>query len=77
MTLNGAMALLRYFTEFTYNVVLKQLFGLHPFQTLLVIVYDQLTTLITICAIIQRVFGRNNRRHQPRVQSVVAYALVA
>jgi len=24
MTLNGAMALLRYFTEFTYNVVLKQ-----------------------------------------------------
>ena len=27
MTLNGAMALLRYFTEFTYNVVLKQLLG--------------------------------------------------
>jgi len=24
MTLNGAMALLHYFTEFTYNVVLKQ-----------------------------------------------------
>ena len=34
------MALLRYFTEFTYNVVLKQLLGLHPFQNLLLIVYD-------------------------------------
>ena len=40
MTLNGALALLRYFTEFTYNVVLKQLLGLHPFQNLLLIVYD-------------------------------------
>jgi len=28
------MALLRYFTEFTYNVVLKQLLGLPPFQNL-------------------------------------------
>ena len=37
------MALLRYFTEFTYNVVLKQLLlGLHPFQTLLLIVYDHI-----------------------------------
>jgi len=42
MTLNGAMALLRYFTEFTYNVVLKQLLGLHPFQNLLLIVYDHI-----------------------------------
>jgi len=33
-----------------------------------------MTTLITICAIIQRVFGQNNRRQQPRVQTVVAYA---
>jgi len=41
MTLNGAMALLRYFTDFTYNVVLKQL-GLHPFQNLLLIVYDHI-----------------------------------
>jgi len=32
MTLNGAMAILQYFTEFTYNVVLKQLLGLQPFQ---------------------------------------------
>ena len=40
MTLNGAMALLRYFTEFTYNVVL--LLGLHPFQNLLLIVYDHI-----------------------------------
>ena len=36
------MALLRYSTEFTYNVVLKQLFGLHPFQNLLLIVYDHI-----------------------------------
>ena len=36
-----------------------------------------MTTLITICAIIQRVFGQNNRRQQPRVQSVVAYAHVS
>ena len=35
-----------------------------------------MTTLITICAIIQRAFGQNNRRQQPRVQTVVAYAHV-
>ena len=40
--LNGTMALLRYFTEFTYSVVLKQLLGLHLFQNLLLIVYDQI-----------------------------------
>jgi len=54
--LNGAMALLRYFTEFTYNVVLKQLLGMHPFQNLLLIVYDHINM---ICAIIQRLFGQN------------------
>jgi len=43
MTLNGAMALLRYFTQFTYNVVLKQLLGLSPFQNLLLIVYDHIS----------------------------------
>jgi len=38
MTLNGVMALiLRYFTEFVYDVVAKQL---PPFQNLLLIVYD-------------------------------------
>ena len=42
MTLNGAMTLLRYVTEFTYNVVLKQLLGQHPFQNLLLIVYDHI-----------------------------------
>jgi len=36
------MALLSYFTEFTYNVVLKQLLGLRPFQNLLLIVYDHI-----------------------------------
>jgi len=42
MTLNGAMALLRYFTEFTYNVILKQLLDLPAFQNLLSIVYDHI-----------------------------------
>jgi len=75
MTLNGAMALLRYFTEFTNNVVLKQLLGLTPFQNLLLTVYDHIS--YTICTIIQRVFGQNNRRQQPRLQTVVAYAHVS
>jgi len=35
-----------------------------------------MTTLITIYAIIQRVFGQN-RRQQPRLQTVVAYAHVS
>jgi len=60
MTLNGVMALiLRYFTEFVYNVVLKQLLGLPRFQNVLLILYDIINT---ICAIIQRVFGQNERR---------------
>ena len=51
MTLNGVMALiLRYFTEFVYNVILKQLLGLPRFQNLLLIVYDHTKT---ICSIIQ------------------------
>ena len=38
MTLNGVMAvILRYFTEFVYDVVVKQL---PRFQNLLLIVYD-------------------------------------
>ena len=100
ITLNGAMALLRYFTEFTYNVVLKQLLGLHPFQNLLLIVYElvswSLTSLFSTNMAISetmivydhinydlrdysasRPFGQNNRRQQPRVQSVVAYAHVS
>jgi len=59
MTLNGVMTLiLRYFTELpcTYDVVVKQLLGLHPFQNLLLIVYDHIKTT---CAIIQRLFGQN------------------
>ena len=46
MTLNGVMALiLRYFTEFVYGVVVKQLLGLHRFQNLLLIVYDRINTI--------------------------------
>ena len=38
MTLNGEMALiLHYFTEFVYDVVVKQLLGLPGFQNLLLI----------------------------------------
>jgi len=47
--------ILRYFTEFVYNVVVKQL-GLPRFQNLLLIVYDHINT---ICAITQRLFGQN------------------
>jgi len=51
MTLNGTLALiLRYFTDFVYNVVIKQL---HRFQYVLLLVYDHTNT---ICAIIQRLF---------------------
>ena len=57
MTLNSVMAvILRYFTEFVYDVVVKQLLGLPRFQNLLLIVYDHINT---ICAIIQRLFRQN------------------
>ena len=59
MTLNGVIALiLRYFTEFVYDVVVIQLLGLPRFQNLLLIVYGHINT---ICTIIQRVFGQNKR----------------
>jgi len=46
MILNGVMALiLRYFTEFMYDVVIKQLLGLPRFQNLLLIVYDHINTI--------------------------------
>jgi len=69
MTLNSEMApilrylrnlvvalILHYFTEFVYNVVVKQLLGLPWFQNLLLIVYDHINT---ICAISQRLFRQN------------------
>jgi len=57
MTLNGEMALiLHYFTEFVYDVVVKQLLGLPQFQNLFLIVFDHINT---ICAIIQRLFRQN------------------
>jgi len=53
MTLNGIMAvILRYFTEFAYDVVVK----LSRFQNLHLIVYYHIST---ICTIIQRLFGQN------------------
>jgi len=54
MTLNGVMAvILRFFIEFVYDVVVKQL---HRFQNLLLIAYNFINT---ICTIIQRLFGQN------------------
>ena len=54
MTLNGEMAfILHYFTEFMYDVVVKQLLGLQWFQNLLLIVYDHINTM---SAIIMRLF---------------------
>jgi len=54
MTLNGVMSLiLHYFTEFVYDVVVKQLLR---FQNLLFIVYNNINTMFTI---IQRLFGQN------------------
>jgi len=51
MTLNGVMAvILRYFTEFVYDVVVKQLPRFQNKSRLLSIVYDHINT---ICAIIQ------------------------
>ena len=50
----GVMAvILRYFSEFVYDVAVKQL---SRFQNLLLIVYDRIKTT---CAIIQRLFGQN------------------
>jgi len=54
MILNGVMVfILRYFAEFVYDVVVKQLLW---FQNLLLIAYDHINT---ICAIIQRLCRQN------------------
>jgi len=58
MILNSKMALiLHYFTEFVYDVVVKQLLGLSRFQNLLLIVYDYINT---ICLLIQHYLGKTN-----------------
>jgi len=43
---------------FLYDVIVKQLFGLPPDQNLLLIFCDHINA---ICAIIQRLFGKNKR----------------
>jgi len=49
MTLNGEMAfILHYFTEFVYDVVVKQLLVLPRFQNILLIVYDHINTICPI-----------------------------
>jgi len=45
MTLNGVVALiLRYFSEFAYDVVVKQLLGLSRFHNLLLTIYDRINS---------------------------------
>ena len=61
VTLNGKMALILHnFTDFVYDVVIKQLLGLPWFQNLLLILYDHINT---ICAIIMRLFRQNKLRY--------------
>jgi len=48
--------ILHYFTEFVYDVVVKQLLGLPRFQNLLLIVCDHINTIF---AIIQRLLRQN------------------
>ena len=46
-----------FFTEFVYDVVVKQLLVLPRFQNILLIVYDHINT---ICALIQHYLGKTN-----------------
>ena len=48
--------ILHYFTEFVYDVAVKQLLGLPRFQNLLLIVYDYINT---VCVVIRRSFRQN------------------
>jgi len=46
MILNGVMALiLRYFSDFAYDVDVKQLLGLRRFHNLLLIIYDRFNSI--------------------------------
>jgi len=57
MTFNGVVApILRYFTEFVYDVVVKQL--LPRFQNLLLIVNDHINTT---CTIIHTIYQRSDK----------------
>jgi len=48
---------LRYFTEFVYNVVVKQLLCLLRFQNVLLVVYDHYNT---ICELFSDYLGKTN-----------------
>ena len=55
MTLKGEMALiLNYFTEFVYDVVVKQLLVLPRFQNILLVVYDHINTICPLFSIFRR-----------------------
>ena len=59
MKLDGKMALIlqHYFTEFVYDVVVKQLLVLPQFQNILLIVFDHINI---ICPFIQHYLGKTN-----------------
>jgi len=62
MTLNGKMALiLHYFTEFVYDVVVKQLLGFKAYLGFKIYFWyiGYYLQINTICAIIQRLFRQN------------------
>jgi len=75
MAFNGVMAVvLRYFTEFVYDVVGKHYYRPTAVSNLLLILYDHINT---VCAIAQRLFWQKQRGQWPSLQTVVAYAPVS
>jgi len=54
--------ILRYFTEFVYGIVVKQLLGLARFQNLLLIHYGHINT---ICAIISDYLDKTSGGNSP------------
>jgi len=52
--------ILHYFTEFVYDVVVKQLLGLPRFQNLLLVVYDHIYTIIFYAQLVSDYLGKTN-----------------
>jgi len=66
--------ILRYFTEFVYDIVVKHLLGLARFQNLLLIDYGHINT---ICASISDYLDKTSGFKYPTLQTVVPYASVS
>ena len=63
-----------FYRIFVYDVVVKQLLGLHRNQNLLLIFCGHIST---ICAIIEPLFVQKKRRQWHPLQTVVAYARIS